>query len=104
MLSGLRQPIVVILLLIAFFSTIAGKPLDGLLMLLVAAGLAWDTGKRSGEAGGESSASKAGLAGERSWAARPAPRGRRAVLAVASLAAAAAVVGSFRRFSWAAPG
>jgi len=103
MLSGLRQPIVVILLLIAFFSTISGKPLDGLLMLLVAAGLAWDTGKRSGQAGGESSASKAGLAGERAWAARPSPRGRRAVLAVASLAAAAlfaAVVGSFSRYSW----
>ena len=39
---GIRQPIVIVLLLIAFFSAISGKPLDGLLMLLVAAGLvAW---------------------------------------------------------------
>jgi hypothetical protein len=32
----------VVLLLIALFSAIGGKPLDGLLMLLVVAGLAWD--------------------------------------------------------------
>jgi hypothetical protein len=36
---GARDPVVVVLLLIAFFPAISGKPLDGLLMLLVAAGL-----------------------------------------------------------------
>lgn len=46
-LIGLRAPIVVILLLIAFFSTISGKPLDGAFMLLVGLSLAWDTGRRS---------------------------------------------------------
>jgi hypothetical protein len=46
-LTGLRAPIVVILLLIAFFSTISGKPLDGAFMLLVGLSLAWDTGHRA---------------------------------------------------------
>jgi Family of unknown function (DUF6186) len=44
---GIRQPIVIVLLLIAFFSAISGKPLDGLLTLLVAAGLAWDAARAS---------------------------------------------------------
>lgn len=119
-LSGLRQPIVVILLLIAFFSTISGKPLDGLLMLLVAAGLAWDAGKRSreapphrdvaaagsapaGPAGSRSPATEAGLVEGQSSASRPTPRRRRAALAVAWLAGGAlyaAVVGSYSRYSW----
>jgi len=118
-LSGLRQPIVLILLLIAFFSTISGKPLDGLLMLLVAAGLAWDAGRRSrelprrpdvaaagnapaGPAGDQSPATKAGPAGDQSSAPPPSRR-RRAVLAVTWLAGGAlyaAVVGSFSRYSW----
>lgn len=46
-LAGLRAPVVVILLAIAFFTTISGKPLDGVLMLLAAVGLAWDTGRRA---------------------------------------------------------
>jgi hypothetical protein len=116
-LSGLRQPIVVILLLIAFFSTISGRPLDGLLMLLVAAGLAWDAGQRSreapprrdvaaaesapagpaedqcsatkaGPAGGQSPATKAGPAGDQSSAPPPSRR-RRAILAVTWLAGGA---------------
>ena len=41
-LSGVRHPIVAILLLISFFTGISGKPIDGLLLLTVAAGLAWD--------------------------------------------------------------
>ena len=45
-MPGARDPVVVVLLLIAFFSAISGKPLDGLLMLLVAAGLAWDARAR----------------------------------------------------------
>jgi hypothetical protein len=43
-LSGARHPIVAILLLIAFFTAISGKPIDGVLMVLVAAGLARDEG------------------------------------------------------------
>jgi hypothetical protein len=39
---GLRRPIVLILLLIILFTTISGKPLDGFLMLAVAALLVWD--------------------------------------------------------------
>ena len=116
-LSGLRQPIVLILLLIAFFSTISGKPLDALLMLLVAVGLARDAGQRSrelpprpdvaaarnapaGPAGDQSPATKAGPAGGQSPAAKAGPAGgqssapppsrrRRAVLAVTWLAGGA---------------
>ena len=45
-LAGVREPIVVILFLIAFFTAISGKPLDGLLLLIVATGLAWDAAAR----------------------------------------------------------
>src|SRR5262249_37327174 len=41
-LTGLREPIVAILLIIGFMSWISGKPLDGLLILLAGASLAWD--------------------------------------------------------------
>jgi hypothetical protein len=44
-LAGFREPIVVILLTIAFFTTISGKPLDGVLMLLVAVSLVIDAGR-----------------------------------------------------------
>jgi hypothetical protein len=44
--SGLRQPIVALLLLIALFTTVSGKLLDGLLMLAVATVLIFD-GTRS---------------------------------------------------------
>lgn len=46
-LSGVRQPIVAILLLISFFTVISGKPLDGLLLVIVATALAWDAGQRA---------------------------------------------------------
>jgi len=46
-LTGLREPIVVLLLIIGFMSWISGKPLDGLLIMLAGAGLAWDAGRRS---------------------------------------------------------
>ena len=46
-LTGLREPIVVLLLIIGFMSSISGKPLDGLLILLAGACLAWDAGRRS---------------------------------------------------------
>jgi hypothetical protein len=106
-LAGAGDPVVLVLLLIAFFSSISGKPLDGLLMLLVASGLAWDAWARSrrvplvladlvladGEPPGE-----------------PAPdaipvgrRGARLLIAAAAVTAGlcyAAIVGSFSRFSW----
>src|SRR5215470_6476093 len=50
-LTGLREPIVVILLIMGFMSWISGKPLDGLLILLAGASLAWDAGRRSRQAG-----------------------------------------------------
>jgi hypothetical protein len=46
-LTGLREPIVVLLLIIGFMSWISGKPLDGLLIILAGVGLAWDAGRRS---------------------------------------------------------
>ena len=46
-LAGLRAPVVWILLAIAFFTSISGKPVDGVLMLIVAVGLAWDVGRRA---------------------------------------------------------
>jgi len=49
-LAGLREPIVVILLIIGFMSWISGKPLDGLLILLAGVSLAWDAGRRSRQA------------------------------------------------------
>jgi hypothetical protein len=105
--SGLRQPVVIVLLLIAFFSAIAGKPLDGLLMLFVAAGLAWDARRRPGvplaESPGAPQAPAVSLApaGGRSWLRGP---GRPGLVVFLGLLAAGilytAVVGSFIRFSW----
>jgi hypothetical protein len=46
-LTGLREPIVVLLLIIGFMSWISGKPLDGLLILVAGVCLAWDAGRRS---------------------------------------------------------
>jgi hypothetical protein len=97
-LAGFREPVVWILLAIAFFTGISGKPVDGVLMLLVAVGLAWDAGRRAlrhpdtGDAAGVP-ARLTRLRG-----------GRRRVVAAGSLLAGAAiyagVVGSFSRYSW----
>jgi hypothetical protein len=46
-LAGLRAPVFWVLLAIAFFTSISGKPVDGVLMLIVAVGLAWDAGRRA---------------------------------------------------------
>jgi hypothetical protein len=119
LVPGIRQPIVIILLLIAFFSAISGKPLDGLLMLLVAGGLAWDAaraGSREAAAappGGAGSLPQPGLSATVSAEPpdpRPALAGRRprrgwrtAAAGLAWVAAGlgyAVVVGSFARFSW----
>jgi len=93
-LAGFRAPVVWILLAIAFFTSISGKPVDGVLMLIVAVGLAWDAGRRALR---HSAAEEA--------PARPAARtgGRRRFAVIALLAAAvvyAGVVGSFSRYSW----
>jgi hypothetical protein len=100
-LGGLRDPVVIVLLLIAFFSAISGKPLDGLLMLLVAVGLAWDawaSSRRAPPAPADDEPSGPPAAPE------PAPRrGVRLLTAIAGVAGAvcyAVIVGSFSRFSW----
>lgn len=117
--AGFRAPVVWVLLAIAFFTAISGKPVDGVLMLIVAAGLAWDAGRRALrqlDAGREPSAGQAtypaqdpyaGAAGDDAVG-RPAwlagLTGGRRRLAVAALlaggAAFAGVVGSFSRYSW----
>jgi hypothetical protein len=110
-LAGFREPVVWILLAIAFFTSISGKPVDGVLMLIVAAGLAWDAGRRAREgrraAAGQASGvpGRAGQAGSVAGRAEPAPAGgRRRLLILAVLligaAAYAGVVGSFIRYSW----
>lgn len=100
--SGIRQPIVIVLLLIAFFSAISGKPLDGLLMLLVAASLAWDARRPHAQAAAP--APPAGGTERTGSLPLPATRegpGRTAGLALLVAGVLyAAVVGSFSRFSW----
>jgi hypothetical protein len=109
LLTGLRMPVVVILLLIAFFTAASGKPLDGLLMLIAAICLAWDAGHRSREAAetgddtDQAYLDPGAAAGPAASAAPVLTRRRRALLAVAWLAAAACyvlLVGSFIRYSW----
>jgi hypothetical protein len=124
-LTGLREPIVVLLLIIGFMSWISGKPLDGLLIILAGAGLAWDAGRRARQASpavvgpAEASAATAAAhppasvtAAGAAADAPPAPiagglpagaRRRRPALLVAGLAGGvlyAVVVGSFSRYSW----
>jgi hypothetical protein len=93
-LSGLREPVVWILLAIAFFTAISGKPVDGVLMLIVAVGLAWDAGRR---------ALRHSDTAATAWPVRPRSRRRRFAMAGALLAGGAVyagVVGSFSRYSW----
>jgi hypothetical protein len=120
-LAGLREPIVVILLLIALFTWISGKTLDGLLMLVVAVSLAWDTGRRrarqdgppegrpadEGPADFGAAAGPAVVGGADATtlpdAPRAAARRRRRLLVLAWLAGGAlyvVLVGSFSRYSW----
>jgi hypothetical protein len=104
-LAGFREPVVWILLAIAFFTSISGKPVDGVLMLVVAVGLAWDAGRRARASGARGGAGEADAVAGRQDA-RPAWRagGRRRLLAVAALLACGAVyagvMGSFIRYSW----
>ncbi|HUK67526.1 MAG TPA: hypothetical protein VLW50_02035 [Streptosporangiaceae bacterium] len=127
-LAGFREPIVVILFLIAFFTAISGKPLDGLLLLIVATGLAWDAAARyRGHAAARSGAlaepgttasaettppvgrrqsvgpAHAGQPGDRSLLEQLRPGGRRLALVLAGFGFAAVyavLVGSFIRYSW----
>lgn len=96
--SGVRQPIVAILVLISFFTVLSGKPLDALLLVTVAMALAWDAGMNSRQAAG-SSAQESAQQG--AWRLRSRPPGLRLVT-VGSAAAVvyALTVGSFTRYSW----
>lgn len=102
-LAGCREPVVIVVLLISFFSAISGKPLDGLLMLLAGGGLARDAGQRR-------LASRADPAAQAAPAAPPgaapglrrSPRGRWLLIGtgLAGGALYAMVVGSFARYTW----
>jgi hypothetical protein len=112
---------VVILLLIAFFTWISGKPLDGLLMLVVAVSLAWDTGRRRARQAGppeghpaddgppdfSGAAGRDVTGGQDATTHQDAPRATlrrwRRLLVLAWLAGGAlyvVLVGSFSRYSW----
>jgi hypothetical protein len=95
--AGVREPIVVILLLIALFSAISGRPVNGLLLAVVAVCLAWDNARTRRRTGLTAAQPRERLIAAR----RPRPL---AVAAVAAVAASglgfAAVVGSFERYSW----
>jgi len=93
-LAGLRAPVVWVLLAIAFFTSISGKPVDGVLMLIVAVGLAWDAGRR---------ALRHPETDEVTARTDRLPGRRRRFVVIALLAGAvvyAGVVGSFSRYSW----
>ena len=98
-LSGLRQPLVAILVLIALSTTVSGKPLDGVLLLTGAVLLAWDAGRarRLGAAPGGYSVPAVRQSKPHRW--RPA----RMVTALAGITLAilyVEIVGAFSRFSW----
>ena len=102
--AGLRQPIVAILLLIALFTTVSGKPLDGFLMLAVAAMLIVDAARSRRQAAPGGSAASPSAATLATSPATSRQSGRRRLLVRAAWLAAGAlycvVVGSFRRYSW----
>jgi len=86
--------VVWVLLAIAFFTSISGKPVDGVLMLIAAVGLAWDAGRRARH-------HPPGAPVPSRMAARSGGRPRVAVIALLAAAVAyAGVVGSFIRYSW----
>lgn len=61
-MAGLRQSVVAVLLLIALFTSISGKPFDGFLMLSLATSLIFDAARsrRQAARGGTSAAARAG--------------------------------------------
>jgi hypothetical protein len=108
-LSGVRQPIVAILLLISFFTVISGKPVDGLLLFTVATALAWDAGMHARElAAARAAGTSAGpeLAEKEPaqisvWKLRTGlPRLRFVALGSAAAVVYALTVGAFSRYSW----
>lgn len=115
-LAGARQPIVAILLAIAFFTVISGKPLDGLLLVIVATALARDAGISAREAAARREAAQTAIpaAGQGSAHPEPAepdppsawrlrtrrPRLRRLVLGTGAAVVYSLTVGSFTRYSW----
>jgi len=107
-LSGLRHPLVGILLLIALCSAISGKPLDGFLMATVAVLLAWDAARaRLRDWPGSPGADTARAPGREDGPDRPPRPGlrRSATLAITTAGVAAAlsyavIVGDFSRYSW----
>jgi hypothetical protein len=116
LVAGLRQPIVWILLLIAFFTAISGKPLDGVLMLTVAALLSWDaarsarwsertpapTGAPSAQTprAGTPRAQAPGTETPRAGTPRAGARRLASLGLVTAGLVYADVVGGFRRYSW----
>jgi hypothetical protein len=108
--SGIRQPVVAILLMIALFTVLAGKPLDGLLLAIVAIALAWDAGMTARQHfGPAATASQDGAQegagspwpGEAAWRPRAGrPRRRHIVIGLTGAAIYSLTVGSFSRMSW----
>jgi hypothetical protein len=103
---GVRQPIVLILLLIALFTTVTGKPLDGFLMLTVALLLIWDAMRPQSahypEFGAPARAATAEAVASGSTGRRRVTR-RQLAAGLSWFAAGlvyAGVVGGFKRYSW----
>jgi hypothetical protein len=109
-ISGARQPIVAILLMIALFTVLAGKPLDGLLLAIVAIAMAWDAGMAARQpavsAGTGNPEGVQGSAGsawpdESAWRPRAGrPRRRHTAIGVTGAVIYSLTVGSFSRMSW----
>jgi hypothetical protein len=109
-ISGVRQPIVAILLMIALFTVLAGKPLDGLLLGIVAIALAWDAGMATRQhfvsaATGSPDRRQEGAGSawpdEAAWRPRPGrPRRHHIAIGVTGAVIYSLTVGSFSRMSW----
>jgi hypothetical protein len=118
-LTGVRQPIVAILLIISFFTVLSGKPVDGLLLFSVATALAWDAGMRARQSTATRRAARdatgAGAGARESpgfpesgmtaqvsaWRLRTTrPRLRFIAVGVVAAVIYSLVVGSFTRYSW----
>jgi hypothetical protein len=106
--AGVREPIVAILLLTAIFTAISGRPVNGVLLAMVALSLAWDDA-RTRRRMNASSAARMAAAGPALRAEAPArisppmPGRQRRLLILCGMAGGAlfaTVVGSFSRYSW----
>jgi hypothetical protein len=102
-LSGFRQPVVAVLLLIALCTAISGKPLDGALMAAVASLLVFDSARTRLTDAGPELASTARGDGQPSSARPISGRHSRTWAGLAVITACglyAVFVGSFSRYSW----